>query len=156
VPRVREANARYRSAMSNYGSFGSGGGGGGRHPEPEPCGVCGGDGHIENAWGLRAKCPSCHGSGKRRADTGFHDVTKTKASHHRPTNRAGVVEKQTWPSTATGAALATQIKESAKLSDAVKERVTREIIEHEGTHGQPTKTFLKKVRKELGLLPPKA
>ena len=51
-------------------------------------------------------------------------------------------------------ALATQIKESPKLSDAAKERLTREIIEHETTHGQPTKTFLKKVRKENGLLPP--
>lgn len=137
--------------MSQSG-FGAGGGGG-RHPEPEPCGVCGGDGHIENAWGQRAKCPSCHGSGKRRVDTGFHDVTKTKESHHRPTNRTGAVEKQTWPSSPTGIALATQIKASS-LADAVKERLTREIIEHENTHGQPTKTFLKKIRKENGLPPP--
>lgn len=136
--------------MSNSGFGGSGG----RFPEPEPCGVCGGDGYIENAWGQRNKCPSCHGSGKRRIDTGFHDVTKTKESHHRPTNRAGVVEKQTWPSTATGAALAKQIKESS-LSDATKERLTRDIIEHESTHGEPTKTFIKKVRKENGLAPPK-
>jgi hypothetical protein len=133
--------------------FGSGGGGG-RSPEPEPCGICGGDGHIDNAWGSRATCPSCHGSGKRRADLGFHDVTKTKESHHRPTNRAAVVEKQTWPTSAAGMALATQIKASPKLSDAAKERLTREIIDHETTHGQPTKTFLKKVRKENGLPPP--
>ena len=133
--------------------FGSGGGGG-RFPEPELCNICGGDGTIDNAWGQRAKCPSCHGSGKRRADTGFRDVTKTKESHHRPTNRAGVVEKQTWPTSATGMALANQIKESARLSDATKERLTREIIEHENTHGQPTKTFLKKVRKENRLSPP--
>lgn len=137
--------------MSNS-RFGSGGGG--KFMEPEPCGVCGGDGHIENAWGQRAKCPSCHGSGKRRVDTGFHDVTKTKESHHRPTNRQGIVEKQTWPTSPDGIALATQIKASA-LSDATKERLTREIIEHESTHGQPTKTFLKKVRKENGLAPPK-
>lgn len=133
--------------------FGSGSGGG-RPPEPEACGVCGGDGHIENAWGLRAKCPSCHGSGKRRADTGFHDVTKTKESHHRLTNRSGVVEKQTGPTSPAGIALAAQVQTSAKLSDATKERLIREIIEHEATHGQPTKTFLKKVRKENGLLPP--
>jgi hypothetical protein len=135
----------------NSSRYGSGGGGG----EPEPCGVCGGDGHIENAWGLRARCPSCHGSGRRRVDMGFHDVTKTKESHHRPTNRAGVVEKQTWPSSASGRVLATQIKESPKLSDETKERLTREIIEHESTHGEPTKTFLRKIRKETGLLPPK-
>lgn len=133
--------------------FGTGGGGGGKFTEPEPCSVCGGDGHIDNAWGQRAKCPSCHGSGKRRVDTGFHDVTKTKESHHRPTNRTGKVEKQTWPTTATGIQLANQIKASS-LADAVKERLTREIIEHETTHGQPTKTFLKKIRKENGLPPP--
>lgn len=133
---------------SRYGS------GGGRFSDPEPCSVCAGDGHIDNAWGQRARCPSCHGSGKRRVDTGFHDVTKTKESHHRPTNRAGVVEKQTWPTSPTGIALATQIKASPKLSDATKERLTREIIEHEATHGQPTKTFLKKIRKENGLPPP--
>ena len=138
--------------MSNS-RFGAGGGAG-RFPEPELCNVCGGDGHIDNAWGQRAKCPSCHGSGKRRADTGFHDVTKTKESHHRPTNRAAVVEKQIWPTSPAGIALATQIKASPKLSDAAKERLTREIIEHESTHGQPTKTFLKKVRKENGLPPP--
>jgi hypothetical protein len=65
-----------------------------------------------------------------------------------------VVEKQTWPTSPAGIALATQIKESAKLSEATKEKVTRDIIDHESTHGQPTKTFLKKVRKEYGLPPP--
>jgi hypothetical protein len=65
-----------------------------------------------------------------------------------------VTPKATWPTSPAGIALATQIKESAKLSDAVKERLTREIIEHEATHGQPTKTFLKKIRKENGLPPP--
>lgn len=138
---------------SGFGSGGGGGGGGGR-ADSDACGVCGGDGHIENAWGQRAKCPSCHGNGRRREDTGFHDVTKTKESHHRPTNRAGVVEKQTWPSTPLGMALATQIKASS-LPDATKERVTREIMEHESTHGSPTKTFVKKIRKEHGLTPPK-
>jgi hypothetical protein len=139
--------------MSNSRFGSGGGGGGGRFAEPELCSVCGGDGHIDNAWGQRAKCPSCHGSGRRRVDTGFHDVTKTKESHHRPTNRAGVVEKQTWPTSPEGIALATQIKAST-LSDAVKERLTREIIEHESTHGQPTKTFLKRIRKENRLAPP--
>src|SRR3954463_5198126 len=100
--------------------------------EPELCNVCGGDGRLENAWGQIARCPSCHGNGKRRIDTGFHDVTKTKESHHRGSNRQAVPEKQTWPSTAAGAQLATEIKAS-KLSDDVKARLTREIIDHEAT-----------------------
>lgn len=95
-----------------------------------------------------AKCPSCHGSGRRREDTGFRDVTKTKESHHRATNRAPVVEKQTWPTTAAGMQLATEIK-AASLTEEVKARLTREIIDHEATHGQCTKTFLKKVRKQF-------
>jgi hypothetical protein len=121
----------------------------GRHPEPELCIVCGGDGRLQNAWGQVAKCPSCHGSGRRRQDTGFHDVTKTKESHHRAAgaNRAVVVEKQTWPSTPAGAQLATEIKNAPALSADVKAKLTREIIDHEATHGHCTKTFLKKVRK---------
>jgi hypothetical protein len=96
-----------------------------------------------------AKCPSCHGSGKRSQDTGFHDVTKTKPSHHLPTNRAGVVEKQTWPTTASGAQVATEVRDSTSLSAETKARLTLEIIEHEATHGLCTQTFLKKVRKQL-------
>lgn len=115
----------------------------------ESCRVCGGDGRIDNAFGSVARCPSCHGSGKRSQDTGFHDVTKTKPSHHHPTNRAGVVEKQTWPSTATGQQLATEIRDAASLSADTKARLTREIIEHEATHGLCTQTFTKKVRKQF-------
>jgi len=115
---------------------------------PESCRVCGGDGRIDNSFGNVAKCPSCHGSGKRSKDTGFHDVTKTKPSHHLPTNRAGVVEKQTWPSTAMGGALATEIKASA-LSEDAKAKLTREIIDYEGSHGLCTQTFLKKIRKQF-------
>jgi hypothetical protein len=111
--------------------------------------VCSGDGRIQNAWGQVARCPSCHGSGRRLQETGFHDVTKTKESHHRPANRPEVVEKQTWPSTAAGAQLATEIKNSPALSADTKAKLTREIIDHETTHGQCTKTFLKKVRKNL-------
>jgi hypothetical protein len=115
---------------------------------PETCRVCGGDGRIENSFGSVARCPSCHGSGKRSVDVGFHDVTKTKPSHHPSSNRA-VAEKQTWPSTATGAQLAAEIRDAASLTPLVKERLTREIIEHEGSHGLCTKTFVKKVRKQL-------
>ena len=123
--------------------------GSGQPQGPEPCGVCGGDGRIDNSFGSVAKCPSCHGSGKRSQDTGFHDVTKTKPSHHQPTNRAGVVEKQTWPTTAMGAQLATEIRDSASLTADIKARLTREIIEHEASHGLCTQTFLKKMRKQF-------
>ena len=122
-----------------------------KESEPSVCGVCGGDGRLENAWGQVAKCPSCGGSGRRREDTGFHDVTKTKEAHHKNTNRQGapVAEKQTWPSTAMGAQLATEIKAS-RLADETKTKLTREVIDHESTHGQVTKTFVKKIRKQVG------
>src|SRR5215510_8619007 len=92
--------------------------------EVELCGVCGGDGRLENAWGQVAKCPSCHGSGRRREDTGFHDVTKTKPAHHQQSNRAPVVEKQVWPSTPAGDQLAKEIRDSS-LSADTKARLTR-------------------------------
>ena len=119
-----------------------------QRPEVELCGVCGGDGRIENSWGQVAKCPSCHGNGRRREDTGFRDVTKTKESHHRPTNRAAVPEKQTWPTSADGMKLATEIKESS-LSEDAKTKLTREIIDHEAKHPACTQTFLKKLRKQV-------
>lgn len=115
----------------------------------DACGVCGGDGRIDNSFGQVAQCPSCHGSGRRREDTGFHDVTKTKPSHHHPTNRAAVVVKQTWPATPAGALLAAQIRDDASVPADVKARLTREIIDHEATHGTCTQTFLKKVRKQV-------
>src|SRR5688572_32266767 len=111
------------------------------------CGVCGGDGRLENAWGQVAKCPSCHGSGRRMEDTGFRDVTKTKPSHHQQSNRAPVVEKQVWPSTPIGDLLAKEIQAAPNLTADTKARLTREIIDHEATHGQVTKTFQKKIRK---------
>jgi len=122
--------------------FGSGG------HQPASCGVCGGDGRLHNAWGQVARCPSCHGTGRKAEDTGFRDVTKTKPSHHKaPTNRAVVAEKQVWPSTPGGDLLAKEIGASA-LSDETKARLTREIIDYEATHGQCTKTFQKKIRKQ--------
>jgi hypothetical protein len=115
----------------------------------DTCATCGGDRRIANSFGSTTTCPSCHGTGRRTEDTGFHDVTKTKASHHVQSNRAPVVEKQTWPSTAEGARLATEVKECASLSAETKARITREIIEHETSHGTCTQTFLKKVRKQF-------
>lgn len=123
--------------------------GSGHAQGPETCRICGGDGRIDNSFGNVAKCPSCHGSGKRSRDEGFHDVTKTKPSHHLPSNRPGGVQKETWPTTATGAQLATEIRDTASLSADTKTRLTREIIEHEASHGLCTKTFLKKIRKQL-------
>ncbi len=124
-------------------------GSGGEPQELNSCRICGGDGRIENTFGQVGRCPSCHGSGRRSEDTGFRDVTKTKASHHRPTNRAAVVEKQTWPSTADGAKLATEIRDAPGLSAETKANLTRDIIDHESTHGQCTKTFMRKVRKQF-------
>ncbi len=117
--------------------------------EFEPCRLCGGDGRIGNALGhSTATCPSCHGSG-RRAETspGFHDVTKTKPSHYRPAAVAPAGPKS--PVTAEGAQLAVEVNACATLGADAKTRLIAEIVNHESTHGRCTKTFLKKVRKQL-------
>jgi hypothetical protein len=101
---------------------------------------------------LTTTCPGCHGSGHRSADTGlFHDVTKTKPAHHRGTNKAAVTEKQTWPATTEGSRLAAEIRDSSSTAVAMKAQLTREIIDHELSHGLCTKTFLKKIRKQVRL-----
>lgn len=118
----------------------------------ETCGICGGDGRINNSFGNETRCPSCHGTGRRSDDGGLRDVTKTKPSHHKgatPTNRAAVVEKQTWPSTYEGGQLANEVKESRHVSNDTKAKLTREIIDYETSHGSCTQTFIKKVRKQL-------
>ena len=115
----------------------------------ESCGTCGGDRRIGNSFGLTTTCPSCHGSGRRSEATGFHDVTKTKLSHHRQSNRAEVVVKAVWPVTLEGARLATEIRDSATCPSADKERLIGEIMRHEEGHGLCTQTFLKKMRKQL-------
>ena len=122
-------------------------------PEIEPCGVCGGDGHIENEWGQRAKCPSCHGNGRRRIDTGFHDVTKTKPSHHQASNKVGApIVKETRASTPIGMALTAEVEKSTTLKADLKAKLVLEIFEHEASHGTITKTFIKKLRKSAGLV----
>ncbi|HEY2410195.1 MAG TPA: molecular chaperone DnaJ [Polyangiaceae bacterium] len=115
----------------------------------ESCGICGGDGRIGNSFGLTTTCPNCHGSG-RRGDAAalFRDVTKTKTQPRGP-NKGVAPVKQTWPTTVDGGQLATEITNSASCSNDTKARLIREIIEHEGTHGLCTKTFLKKVRKQF-------
>ncbi len=117
--------------------------------EGELCRVCGGDGRIGNALGgSSATCPGCHGSG-RRADTspGFHDVTKTKPSHHRPA--PAVPQGPRSPTTPEGAQLALEVNACAALGEDAKKRLVAEIMNHESTHGRCTKTFLKKVRKQV-------
>jgi hypothetical protein len=115
----------------------------------ESCGVCGGDRRIGNSFGLTTTCPSCHGSGRRVETTGFHDVTKTKPSHHRSSNKAEVAVKATWPVTFEGGQLATEVRDSPMCTAEVKSRLIREVMEHEATHGSCTQTFIKKVRKQI-------
>jgi hypothetical protein len=119
----------------------------------ELCRLCGGDGRIGNSLGrTSATCPGCHGSG-RRSDTssGFHDVTKTKASHYaRPSSAAGpaVPVGPKAPTTSEGIQLASEVSASPVLAADAKARLLAEIMNHETTHGRCTKTFLKKVRKQ--------
>jgi hypothetical protein len=116
--------------------------------EAELCRTCGGDGRIGNALGgSNTRCPSCHGTG-RRADSmsGFHDVTKTKPSHHRPAPVAPAGPRV--PVTSMGIALAAEVNSTGLAADA-KTRLVAEIMKHESTHGQCTKTFVKKLRKQL-------
>lgn len=80
----------------------------------------------------------------------MRDVTKTKASHHRGSNQAAVQVKQTWPTSPGGIALANQVKGSASLSEDGKTRLIRDIIEHEASHGVCTKTFSRKIKKQVG------
>ena len=117
--------------------------------EGNVCRLCGGDGRIGNALGRStATCPGCHGSG-RRAETssGFHDVTKTKPSHHH--QRADLAPKgPKAPTTLEGAQLAVEVSASTVLADDAKTRLLAEIMNHEGTHGRCTQTFIKKIRKQ--------
>lgn len=117
---------------------------------PEPCGICGGDGRIANSFsGSSARCPSCHGTGRRAVDTGFRDVTKTKASHHVQPKKPGAVEKQQGPTTVEGIQLTKEVMACASLSSGTKTKISLEIVEHEASHGRCTQTFMQKVRKQL-------
>lgn len=107
-----------------------------------------GDGRISNAFGgSPATCPSCHGTGRRSTDGGYRDVTKTKPSHHQKPLAASV--KQTWPTTAEGIVLATEVRDSGLVSADSKTRLIQEIMDHEASHGRCTTTFVKKVRKQV-------
>ncbi|MGC3999521.1 MAG: hypothetical protein QM767_19600 [Anaeromyxobacter sp.] len=76
----------------------------------------------------------------------FHDVTKTKPSHYRPAPVAPAGPKV--PVTSMGIALAAEVNATALAAEA-KSRLVAEIMNHESTHGQCTKTFVKKLRKQL-------
>ena len=118
--------------------------------EGDACAICGGDGRIGNAFGRTTSCPGCHGTGRRSLKaSGIRDVTKTKASHYRPTNKAAAAEKQTWPTTFEGGQLAVEVRDSPVCADETKARLIREIIDYEGSHGRCTETFIKKVRKQV-------
>ena len=116
--------------------------------EVETCRMCGGDGRVGNTLGgSNAKCPSCHGSGRRaEASSGFHDVTKTKPSHYRPA--VAVPTGPRVPVTPEGMHLAQEVNASTVLLADAKTRLIAEIVNHESTHGRCTKTFIKKVRKQ--------
>ena len=117
--------------------------------EAESCRVCGGDGRIRNAFGGGEKtCPACHGNGRRSDEPLIRDVTKTKPSHHRASEKAAAPAKATWPTTHDGTVLANEVKASG-LGEEVKARLIREIIEYEGSHGKCTQTFTKKIRKQI-------
>ncbi len=111
--------------------------------------MCGGDGRVGNALGgSSSTCPSCHGSGRRaEAPFGFHDVTKTKPSHHRPA--VTLPPGPRGPATAEGMQLAQEVNASTALAADAKARLIAEIVNHESTHGRCTKTFIKKVRKQV-------
>jgi hypothetical protein len=116
----------------------------------ETCGVCGGDRRIGNSFGLTTTCPSCHGSGRKLENAGFHDVTKTKPSHHRgPSVQGQPAPKAQGPTTHEGTKLAAEVQASKMCTTEVKARLIREIVEHEGTHGTCTQTFIKKVLKQV-------
>jgi hypothetical protein len=76
-------------------------------------------------------------------------VTKTKASHYHPASKPQVAAKPQWPVTFEGGQLAKEVQDSGICTSEVKARLIREILDHEGTHGQCTQTFIKKVRKQI-------
>jgi len=113
------------------------------------CRTYGGDGRIGNSLGgSNAKCPSCHGSGRRAESSyGFHDVTKTMPEHHRPAASAAPAGPKVTISS-EGIQVARDVDASTLSADA-RARLIAEIVVHETEHGRCTKTFIKKVRKQV-------
>ena len=120
--------------------------------EGDTCPICGGDGRISNSFaGSTSTCPACHGTGRRSGgDVGFHDVTKTKPSHYRPTNVAQAAPKRKdWPESLRGVQLATDVRDCPTCDEKLKAKLIREIIDYENSHAEVTQTFMKKIRKQL-------
>lgn len=120
--------------------------------ENELCGVCGGDGRIANSFaGATATCPACHGTGRRSYEPLMRDVTKTKPSHYRPPNKAqgNDKHKDQGPTTLEGMKLAAEVQACPTIASDTKAKLTREIADHEATHGKCTQTFVKKIRKQI-------
>lgn len=116
--------------------------------------MCGGDGRIGNAFGATKSCPGCGGSGRRQEDYGQRDVTKTKSVVGRGPAAKGVEKpaddaKRTTPMSFEGMKLANEIKACASFSDETKDRLFREVLAHEASHGTCTMTFAKKLRKQI-------
>jgi hypothetical protein len=64
-----------------------------------------------------------------------------------PASKSEVVAKPQWPTTHAGEQLAIEVRDSTTCSSTEKAKLIREIIDYEGSHGQCTQTFIKKVRK---------
>jgi len=126
--------------------------------EGDTCPICGGDGRISNSFGgSTATCPACHGTGRRSGEgVGFHDVTKTKPSHHRPPSNVQTAPKRKdWPESMRGIQLATEVRDSPSCEEKLKAKLIREVVEYESTHAEVTQTLIKKVRKQLRPPPPR-
>ncbi len=88
-------------------------------------------------------------------DYGPRDVTKTKSAQGRgpqtskPDLKESVARDRTAPSSREGVKLAGEVNECTLISDETKARLVREIIAYEASHGGCTKTFSKKIRKQL-------
>ena len=117
--------------------------------EGDTCSICAGEGRIPGPWGRSTVCPGCNGSGRRGGyDELVRNVTKPNTTRANQQQKAPA-EKQTWPSTAGGMQLANEVRDCPTCPEDTKTRLIREIIEYEGSHGQCTKTFTRKVRKQL-------
>ena len=98
-------------------------------------------------------CPACHGSGRQmEREPLLRDVTKTKPSHYRQSSEKQAAAKPTWPSTHEASQLAEEVRDSPYCSEETKARLIREIIEYEGSHGRCTKTFTRKIRKQIRMV----
>ena len=110
----------------------------------DTCSICGGEGRIKGAWNRTTSCPACHGSGKKGdVEPLIRDVTKTKPSHYETASSSKAKEKQTWPSTAEGVVLATEVRADGELD------VREEVL----AHHEPEVVLLRVLRRSLETYP---